>query len=95
MSTMKVTMTEESNDSDSNSFLLDDSSRYDEEITPDLIILFFCKNYRPRTVTNCDFGSSIPFSVEDMCSSIKIKDITTVTPPAELLEKEAFQFLQE
>lgn len=61
---MKVLMTEESNDSNGNSFLLDDSS-------------------------------SIPFSVDDISSSIKVKDFSTVKPPAEPLEKAAFQFLQE
>ncbi|CAK9184254.1 unnamed protein product [Ilex paraguariensis] len=64
ISSMKVLMTEDSNDADSNSFLLDDNS-------------------------------SIPFSVDEISSSLKEKDFSDVIPAVELLENPAFQFLQE
>lgn len=64
LSSMRVLMTEDSNDPASNSFLLDDNS-------------------------------SIPFSVDDISSSLQAKDFAGVKPAAELLEKPAFQFLQE
>ncbi|KAL2463236.1 Myosin-6 [Forsythia ovata] len=57
-------MTGDSDDTDSNSFLLDDNS-------------------------------SIPFSVDDISSSLQDSDFTGVKPAAELLENPAFQFLQE
>ncbi|KAI3459593.1 hypothetical protein Pfo_016256 [Paulownia fortunei] len=63
ISSMKILMTEDSNDADSNSFLLDDNS-------------------------------SIPFSVDDISSSLRQADFTYVKPAAELLENPAFEFLQ-
>lgn len=64
ISSMKILMTEDSDDSDNNSFLLDDNS-------------------------------SIPFSVDEINSSVKEKDFSDVKPPAELVENPAFEFLQE
>lgn len=64
ISSMKVLMTEDSNDEDSSSFLLDDNS-------------------------------SIPFSVDDVFTSLQEKNFQDIKPPAELLENPAFQFLQE
>ncbi|XP_057959594.1 myosin-6-like isoform X2 [Malania oleifera] len=64
ISSMRILMTEDSNDAVSNSFLLDDNS-------------------------------SIPFSVDDISSSIEEKDFSVVRPATELLENPAFQFLQE
>ncbi|KAL2463486.1 Myosin-6 [Forsythia ovata] len=64
ISSMKNIMTGDSDDTDSNSFLLDDNS-------------------------------SIPFSVDDISSSLQDSDFTGVKPAAELLENPAFQFLQE
>ncbi|XP_008438435.1 myosin-6 isoform X1 [Cucumis melo] len=64
ISSMKVMMTEDSNDEDSSSFLLDDNS-------------------------------SIPFSVDDIFTSLQEQNFHDVKPPAELLENPAFQFLQE
>lgn len=42
-----------------------------------------------------DDNSSIPFSVDDISSSLQKKDFTDVKHPEELLENPAFQFLQE
>ncbi|XP_057549511.1 myosin-6-like isoform X2 [Amaranthus tricolor] len=64
ISSMRVLMTEDSNNADSNSFLLDDSS-------------------------------SIPFSVDDISSSMTSKDFADVRPAEELLENLDFQFLHE
>ncbi|KAL6635354.1 hypothetical protein ACP70R_028025 [Stipagrostis hirtigluma subsp. patula] len=64
LSNMRVLMTEDSNNAESNSFLLDDNS-------------------------------SIPFSVDDITSSIQEKDFSDVKPAEELLENPAFQFLQD
>ncbi|XP_073106123.1 myosin-8 isoform X2 [Elaeis guineensis] len=63
LSSMRVLMTEDSNDADSSSFLLDDNS-------------------------------SIPFSVDDISSSLKEKDFSDVKPAEELLENPAFEFLK-
>ncbi|KAL5542469.1 hypothetical protein UlMin_010179 [Ulmus minor] len=64
ISNMKILMTDDSNDDESNSFLLDDNS-------------------------------SIPFSVEDISSSLQDKKFSDVKHPEELTENPAFQFLQE
>ncbi|XP_047308351.1 myosin-6-like [Impatiens glandulifera] len=64
ISGMRILMTEDSNNADSNSFLLDDNS-------------------------------SIPFSVDDLSSSLNDKEFTDVKPSAELLENPLFQFLDE
>ncbi|XP_020079685.1 myosin-6-like isoform X1 [Ananas comosus] len=64
LSSMRVLMTEDSNNADSNSFLLDDNS-------------------------------SIPFSVDDISSSLQEKDFSEVKPAEELLANPAFHFLQE
>ncbi|KAL6217644.1 hypothetical protein ACLB2K_010861 [Fragaria x ananassa] len=64
ISSMRVLMTEDSNNAVSNSFLLDDNS-------------------------------SIPFSVEDLSTSLQEKDFTDVKPADELLENPAFEFLHE
>ncbi|KAF8402043.1 hypothetical protein HHK36_012995 [Tetracentron sinense] len=64
ISSMRILMTEDSNNAVSNSFLLDDNS-------------------------------SIPFSVDDISSSLQEKDFSDVKPAAELLENPAFQFLHE
>nr|CAD1818986.1 unnamed protein product [Ananas comosus var. bracteatus] len=63
LASMRTSMTEESNDADSSSFLLDD----------DL---------------------SIPFSIDEISSSIQEKDLSDVDRPKELLENPAFHFLQ-
>ncbi|KAG5395292.1 hypothetical protein IGI04_025255 [Brassica rapa subsp. trilocularis] len=62
ISSMRALMTEESNDADSDSFLLDDDS-------------------------------SIPFSIEDISSSMQEKDFVGIKPAEELLENPAFVFL--
>ncbi|KAI4300104.1 hypothetical protein L6164_033518 [Bauhinia variegata] len=64
ISSMKVLMTEDSNNAQGDSFLLDDNS-------------------------------SIPFSVDDLSSSLQEKDFSDVKPAEELLENPAFQFLHE
>nr|CAD1830833.1 unnamed protein product [Ananas comosus var. bracteatus] len=64
LSSMRILMTEDSNNADGSSFLLDDSS-------------------------------SIPFSVDDISTSLQEKDFSDVKPAEELLENPAFQFLQE
>ncbi|KAG1361430.1 putative Myosin-8 [Cocos nucifera] len=64
LSSMRVLMTEDSNDADSSSFLLDDNS-------------------------------SIPFSVDDILSSVKERDFSDVKPAEVLLENPAFEFLQK
>ncbi|XP_047334223.1 myosin-6 [Impatiens glandulifera] len=64
ISSMRILMTEDSNNAESNSFLLDDNS-------------------------------SIPFSVDDLSTSLKEKDFTEMTTAAELLENPSFQFLEE
>nr|XP_029123556.1 myosin-6 isoform X2 [Elaeis guineensis] len=64
LSSMRVLMTEDSNDADSSSFLLDDNS-------------------------------SIPFSVDDISSSVKERDFSDVKPAEELLDNPAFEFLQK
>ncbi|CAL9116696.1 unnamed protein product [Musa acuminata var. zebrina] len=64
LSSMRILMTEDSNNAESSSFLLDDSS-------------------------------SIPFSVDDLSSSLQAKDFSGVKPAEELLGNPAFQFLQE
>ncbi|KAK1426746.1 hypothetical protein QVD17_15425 [Tagetes erecta] len=64
ISSMRILMTEDSNNAASNSFLLDDNS-------------------------------SIPFSVDDLSSSLQVKDFTDVKPAVELAENPAFQFLRE
>ncbi|XP_020239116.1 myosin-6 [Cajanus cajan] len=61
---MKVLMTEDSNNAQSDSFLLDDSS-------------------------------SIPFSVDDLSTSLQEKDFSDMKPADELLENPAFIFLNE
>ncbi|CAK7327357.1 unnamed protein product [Dovyalis caffra] len=63
ISSMKI-LTNNSNDEDSNSFLLDDNS-------------------------------SIPFSADDLSSSLHEKDFSDVKPASDLLENPAFQFLQD
>ncbi|XP_017698241.2 myosin-8-like [Phoenix dactylifera] len=63
LSGMRVLMTEDSNDADSSSFLLDDNS-------------------------------SIPFSVDDISSSLKEKDFSDVKPAEVLLDNPAFEFLK-
>ncbi|CAF2052172.1 BnaA09g50650D [Brassica napus] len=62
ISSMRALMTEESNDADSNSFLLDDNS-------------------------------SIPFSVDEISSSMQEKDFASVKPAQELLDNPDFVFL--
>ncbi|KAL8092923.1 myosin-6-like [Apium graveolens] len=42
-----------------------------------------------------DDNSSIPFSVEDLSSSLQVKDFLDVKPATDLLENLAFQFLHE
>ncbi|GKC27336.1 myosin 2, partial [Tanacetum coccineum] len=64
ISSMRILMTEDSNNAASNSFLLDDNS-------------------------------SIPFSVDDLSSSLQVKDFTDVKAAVELVENPAFQFLHE
>ncbi|XP_047336364.1 myosin-6-like [Impatiens glandulifera] len=64
ISSMRILMTEDSNDAESNSFLLDDNS-------------------------------SIPFSADDLSTSLKEQDFSEMRPAAELLENPAFQFLEE
>uniref|UniRef100_A0A1J3HQP4 Myosin-6 n=1 Tax=Noccaea caerulescens TaxID=107243 RepID=A0A1J3HQP4_NOCCA len=62
ISSMRALMTEESNDADSDSFLLDDDS-------------------------------SIPFSIDDISSSMQEKDFVGIKPAEELLDNPAFVFL--
>ena len=38
---------------------------------------------------------SIPFSVDDIASSLQEKNFSDVKPPVELIENPAFQFLQD
>ncbi|KAJ3672107.1 hypothetical protein LUZ60_006828 [Juncus effusus] len=64
LSSMRILMTEDSNDADSSSFLLDDNS-------------------------------SIPFSVDDISTSLQEKDFTEVETAEELREIPAFQFLHD
>ncbi|XP_071689414.1 myosin-6-like isoform X2 [Rutidosis leptorrhynchoides] len=64
ISSMRVLMTEDSNNAASNSFLLDDNS-------------------------------SIPFSVDDLSTSLQVKDFLDVKPAVELVENPAFQFLHD
>ncbi|KAL0435527.1 UNVERIFIED_CONTAM: Myosin-6 [Sesamum radiatum] len=64
ISSMRVLMTEDSNNPVSNSFLLDDSS-------------------------------SIPFSVDELSTSLQVKDFLDVKPAEDLLENPAFQFLHD
>lgn len=42
-----------------------------------------------------DDTSSIPFSVDDISSSLQVKDLSGVKPAVDLLENPAFQFLRE
>ncbi|KAI6693783.1 hypothetical protein NL676_021493 [Syzygium grande] len=42
-----------------------------------------------------DDTSSIPFSVDDISSSLQVKDLSDVKPASDLLENPAFQFLRE
>ncbi|XP_023539621.1 myosin-7-like isoform X1 [Cucurbita pepo subsp. pepo] len=42
-----------------------------------------------------DDNSSIPFSVDDISSSLQDKNFQDIKPPAELLDNPVFQFLQE
>lgn len=64
ISSMRVLMTEDSNNAVSNSFLLDDNS-------------------------------SIPFSVDDLSTTLNVKDFSDVKAAEELLEQPAFEFLHE
>ncbi|KAG6662878.1 myosin-6-like [Carya illinoinensis] len=64
IASMRVLMTEDSNNAASNSFLLDDNS-------------------------------GIPFSVDDLSTSLLENDFSDVKPSDELLENPAFQFLHE
>ncbi|XP_020213120.1 myosin-6 [Cajanus cajan] len=64
LSSMRMLMAEDSNNAQSDSFLLDDNS-------------------------------SIPFSVEDLSTSLQEKDFSDMKPADELLENPAFQFLNE
>ncbi|KAI3449846.1 hypothetical protein Pfo_006511 [Paulownia fortunei] len=64
ISSMRVLMTEDSNNAVSNSFLLDDNS-------------------------------SIPFSIDELSSSLQVKDFLDVKPAADLLEHPTFQFLHD
>lgn len=64
ISSMRVLMTEDSNNAENNTFLLEDNS-------------------------------GIPFSVDDLSTSLQEKDFSDVKPADELLENPAFQFLQE
>ncbi|KAG1354825.1 Myosin-6 [Cocos nucifera] len=63
LSSMRILMTEDSNNAVSSAFLLDDNS-------------------------------SIPFSVDDVSSSLQDKIFSDIKPPEELLKNPAFQFLQ-
>ncbi|KAJ1416832.1 P-loop containing nucleoside triphosphate hydrolase [Sesbania bispinosa] len=64
LSSMRVLMAEDSNNAQSDSFLLDDSS-------------------------------SIPFSVDDLSTSLQEKEFSDMKPAEELLENPAFRFLNE
>ncbi|XP_017700885.2 myosin-6-like isoform X2 [Phoenix dactylifera] len=64
LSSMRILMTEDSNNAVSGAFLLDDDS-------------------------------SIPFSVNDISSSVLDKSFSDIKPPQELLKSPAFQFLRE
>ncbi|XP_047179632.1 myosin-6-like [Vigna umbellata] len=64
LSSMRMLMAEDSNNAQSDSFLLDDSS-------------------------------SIPFSVDDLSTSLQENDFSDMKPADELLENPAFQFLNE
>lgn len=64
INSMRVLMTEDSNDAVSNSFLLDDNS-------------------------------GIPFSVDDLSTTLQEKDFSDVKAADELIENPAFQFLHE
>ncbi|XP_061341502.1 myosin-6-like [Gastrolobium bilobum] len=64
LSSMRMLMAEDSNNAQSDSFLLDDSS-------------------------------SIPFSVDDLSTSLQEKDFSDMKPADELLENPDFQFLNE
>ncbi|KAL9331871.1 hypothetical protein ACSQ67_001481 [Phaseolus vulgaris] len=64
LSSMRMLMAEDSNNAQSDSFLLDDSS-------------------------------SIPFSVDDLSTSMQEKDFSDMKPADDLLENPAFQFLNE
>ncbi|KAI7734854.1 hypothetical protein M8C21_008792 [Ambrosia artemisiifolia] len=64
ISSMRILMTEDSNNAASSSFLLDDNS-------------------------------SIPFSVDDLSTSLQVKEFSDVKPAVELAENPAFQFLHE
>lgn len=41
------------------------------------------------------YGCSIPYSVDDLSSTMEDQTFSDVKPPAELLENSDFQFLQE
>lgn len=64
ISSMRVLMTEDSNNASSSSFLLDDSS-------------------------------NIPFSVDDISTSLQVKEFSNIKLETELLNNPEFQFLQE
>ncbi|EHA8589917.1 myosin-17 [Cocos nucifera] len=64
LSSLRILMTEDSNNAVSGAFLLDDDS-------------------------------SIPFSVDDISSSVQDKSFSDIKPPKELIKSPAFQFLQE
>jgi hypothetical protein len=107
-------MTEESNDADSDSFLLDDDSRwkfcYDKQTTYNLIRSFNVSDWKWSKIhplrqvivlwsvwdtTNCFTTNfdSIPFSIDDISSSMEEKDFVGIKPAEELLENPAFVFL--
>ncbi|KAB1219396.1 Myosin-14 [Morella rubra] len=96
ISSMRILMTEDSNNDDSHSFLLDDNSRSSDvlSVKPSngrrSIFVKVQLSYPHDAPIVC-----IPFSVDDISSSLQEKHFSNVKPPVELLKNPAFQFLQD
>lgn len=96
---MRVLMTEDSNDAESSAFLLDDNSRWKEKpfqmCLHDVLLVFSWWTGIPTASWSFSPWCSIPFSVDDLLSSLQEKDFMHVRSAEELMENPAFQFLQE
>ncbi|PWA38039.1 tyrosine-protein kinase, CSF-1/PDGF receptor family [Artemisia annua] len=108
ISSMRVLMTEDANTAVSSSFLLDDNSRictlyWDDNyntksVSPEVIssmrvLMTEDANTAVSSSFLLDDNSSIPFSVDDLSTSLQVKDFADVKPAVELAENPAFLFL--
>lgn len=101
ISRMRVMMTEDSNNSISSSFLLDDDSRYAVLFIHCPLFLLSVSSILTVFLFYIDFiytfddehDCSIPFSVDDISKSMQKVEITDIEPPPLIRENSGFGFL--